>query len=68
MALNTLKWKEDFLASHTQTVIIDGVQLSKIYVTAGVPQGTVLGHILFLVCIKKTLMNTLNTAPKIICR
>jgi hypothetical protein len=46
-----LKWIEDFLTSRTQTVIIDGVQSDKIHVTSGVPQGTVLGPILFLVYI-----------------
>ena len=48
---NTLKWIEDFLTSRTQTVIIDGVQSEKIHVTSGIPQGTVLDPIMFLVYI-----------------
>jgi hypothetical protein len=46
-----LKWIEDFLTSRTQTVIIDGVQSEKIHVTSGIPQGTVLDPIMFLVYI-----------------
>ena len=48
---NTLKWIEGFLTSCTQTVIIDGVQSKKNHITSGVPQGTALGPILFLVYI-----------------
>ena len=40
-----------FLTSCTQTVIIDGVQSEKIHIASGIPQGTALGPILFLVYI-----------------
>ena len=45
---NILDWINSFLTSRTQRVILDGATSDKIQVTSGVPQGSVLGPILFL--------------------
>ena len=45
---NILSWIEDFLSSRTQEIIIKGSKLSPSPVISGVPQGTVLGPLLFL--------------------
>lgn len=45
---NLLKWIEDFLSARTQEVVIDGTKSTPSLVSSGVPQGTVLGPLLFL--------------------
>ena len=45
---NLLKWVEDFLSARTQEVVIDGTKSMPLPVSSRVPQGTVLGPLLFL--------------------
>ena len=48
---STLKWIRSFLTDRSQRVIVDGATSESVPVVSGVPQGSVLGPILFLLFI-----------------
>ena len=56
-----LTWLESFLTSRTQKFMVNGILSDAVEVMSGVPQGSILGPLLFLVLISDIDINVLNS-------
>ena len=52
-----LSWIESYLSDRRQRVVIDGCKSEWTYISAGVPQGSILGPLLFLIYVNDIISN-----------
>ena len=63
---NLLSWITDYLTQRKQQVVVDGASSSQVLVSSGVPQGSILGPLLFSIYIDDITRITLSPWSNIV--
>ena len=60
---NCCSWFRSYLRERSQVTMVDDVLSSELYIECGVPQGSILGPLLFIVYINDIARNCIDTVP-----
>jgi len=60
MSPKAIKWFDNYLSDRTKSVRVDGVSSNSLFIQNGVPQGSILGPILFTIYINDLCQNVTN--------
>ena len=61
-----MRWVKDYLSFRTQCVVVDGAVSDSVRVVSGVPQGSILGPLLFAIYVNGVTVNVVSLCSQLV--